>query len=58
MNTKRPNEAGKKARASIRKKCDRIFNILEVDLSTKDVGEMSVEQINNELKPKLGEYIK
>jgi len=52
------DEAGKKARTSIRKKCDRIFNILEVDLSTKDVGEMSVDQINTELKPKLEGYIK
>jgi len=51
------DEAGKKARQSIRKKCERIFNIVEIDLSTKDVGEMSVEQINSELKPKLEGYI-
>tara|TARA_R110002020_G_scaffold271671_1_gene486857 strand:- start:130 stop:1188 length:1059 start_codon:yes stop_codon:yes gene_type:complete len=52
------DEAGRKARNTIRKKCERIFNIFEIDLSTKDVGEMSVEQINQELKPKLREYIK
>ena len=52
------DEAGKKARVSIRKKCKRTFNILEIDLSTKDVGEMSVEQINEELKPKLEGCIK
>ena len=51
------DEAGEKARRSIRKKCERIFNIVEIDLSTKDVGEMSVEQINEELKPKLKGYI-
>ena len=51
------DEAGKKARMSIRKKCERTFNILEIDLSTKDVGEMSVGQISKELKPKLEGYI-
>ena len=51
------DEAGDKARQSIRKKCERIFNIVEIDLSTKDVGEMNIEQINKELKPKLKGYI-
>ena len=51
------DEAGDKARQSIRKKCERIFNIVEIDLSTKDVGEMNIEQINKELKPKLEGYI-
>ena len=52
------DEAGKKARKSIRKKCERIFKILEIELPTKDVGEMSVEQINDELKPQLEGYAK
>tara|TARA_R100000008_G_scaffold15804_1_gene7751 strand:+ start:2887 stop:3945 length:1059 start_codon:yes stop_codon:yes gene_type:complete len=51
------DKAGEKAKASIKKKCERNFNIVEVDLSTKDVGEMSVEQINKELKPKLERYL-
>lgn len=50
------DEAGNKAKKSIKKKCERIFNIVELDLQTKDVGEMSVEQIENQLKPKLKEY--
>ena len=52
------DEAGNKAKKSIKKKCERIFNIVELDLQTKDVGEMSVEQINSELKPKLEGYAK
>ena len=51
------DEAGKKARNSIRKKCERTFNIIEIELSTKDVGDMSVEQINQEIKPQLKEHI-
>ena len=51
------DEAGKKARQSIRKKCERIFNIVEIDLSAKDVGEMTISQINEELKPKLKDYM-
>ena len=51
------DKAGEKAKISIKKKCERNFNIVEVDLSTKDVGEMSVEQINKELKPKLERYL-
>lgn len=51
------DEAGEKARGSIRKKCERTFNIVEIELSAKDVGEMSIEQINQEIKPQLKEYI-
>lgn len=51
------DSAGEKAKQSIRKKCERTFNIVEINLVAKDVGEMTIEQINGELKPKLREYI-
>jgi len=49
------DEAGQKAKKGIRKKCERTFNIVEIDVPTKDVGEMTIEQITQELKPKLQE---
>jgi len=51
------DDAGKKGRKSIRKKCERIFNIVEIDLSAKDIGEMNIKQIDEEIKPKLEGYI-
>ncbi|MAF25454.1 hypothetical protein CL634_07760 [bacterium] len=47
------DEAGKKAKNSIKSKCSRIFNIVEPEFDHKDVGDMTVEQINLELKPQL-----
>ena len=47
------DEAGKKARESIKEKCSRIFNILEPIINHKDVGDMTVDQITSELKPQL-----
>ena len=47
------DEAGKKARNSIKDKCSRIFNIIEPEYSHKDVGDMTVEQIETEIKPQL-----
>ena len=51
------DDAGKKGRKSIRKKCERIFNIVEIDLSAKDIGEMNIKQIDEEIKPKLEGYM-
>jgi len=47
------DDAGKKGRKSIRKKCERIFNIAEINISVKDIGEMSAEEIKKEIKPKI-----
>ena len=47
------DEAGKKARDSIKSKCSRIFNIVEPEFDHKDVGDMTAEQINLEIKPQL-----
>ena len=47
-------EAGQKAKEKISQQCDRMYNIQFVDLQQKDVGDMSVEEINNHIKPQLG----
>ena len=48
------DEAGQKAKEKISQQCDRMYNIQFVDLPKKDVGDMSVEEINNHIKPQLG----
>ena len=47
------DEAGNKACDQIIKKCGRRFNYYRPDITTKDVGDMSVEQIKEELHPQL-----
>lgn len=47
------DEAGKKASKNIQDKCERLFNMYYPTLKSKDVGDMSVEDINQYLKPQL-----
>jgi len=47
------DEAGQRAREKISQQCERMYNIRFVDLLQKDVGDMSVEEINTHLKPQL-----
>jgi len=47
------DEAGDKAFEQIVKKCGRRFNYFRPSISHKDVGDMSVEQIKEELSPQL-----
>ncbi len=47
------DEAGDKACDQIVKKCGRRFNYYRPKITTKDVGEMPVEQIKQELYPQL-----
>jgi len=47
------DEAGNKACDQIIKKCGRRFNYYRPNISTKDVGDMSVKQIKEELHPQL-----
>jgi len=49
--------AGQNAKEKIRDKCSDLFNIIEVDMPANDVGEMSVEEINEYLKPQLKGYM-
>ena len=47
------DEAGQKAKESITRKCERLFHMIYPEISTNDVGEMTVEQIYSELVPQL-----
>ena len=47
------DEAGNKAFLQIVKKCGRRFNYCRPSISQKDVGDMSIEQIKEELYPQL-----
>ena len=47
------DDAGEKACQQIVKKCGRRFNYHRPEISTKDVGDMSIEQIKQELYPQL-----
>ena len=47
------DEAGHRAAQQIMKKCGRRFNYYRPDISQKDIGDMTVEQINNEILEQL-----
>ena len=47
------DDAGNKAAQQIIKKCGRRFNYLRPEISSKDVGDMTIEQIKEELYPQL-----
>ena len=40
--------------SQIMKKCGRRFNYYRPEISTKDVGDMSVDQLKRELHPQIG----
>jgi len=51
------DEAGQKAKMSIREKCSTLFNIIEPEFSGDDMGDMTIEEIIKEIKPQLdGKY--
>ena len=47
------DEAGAKAEQSIINKCDRLFHIICPEFSKDDIGDMTVDEINKEIKPQL-----
>ena len=47
------DEAGNKAANNIIEKCGRRFNYYRPNIPTKDVGDMTVEQIEHILKPQI-----
>ena len=47
------DEAGDKARQSVIQKCDRLFHIICPSYSKDDIGDMSVFEIEEEIKPQL-----
>lgn len=50
------DDAGTKAKKSIKQKCERLFNIIEPVFDKKDVGDMSTEEINKTIRPQLEGY--
>lgn len=48
------DEAGELARQQIDKKCSKIYNIKHIRISKNDIADMSIEEINSEIKTKLG----
>jgi 5S rRNA maturation endonuclease (ribonuclease M5) len=44
------DEAGQKAASSITNKCKNTYNILNIKISKPDIAEMSIEEINKEIK--------
>ena len=50
------DQAGEKARKSISKKCSRMFNIIDVRVPSKDVGDLSVSEVQQIIKPQIKGY--
>lgn len=48
------DEAGESARQQIEKKCSKIYNIQHIRVSKNDIGDMTIDEINNEITSKLG----
>lgn len=51
------DEAGKKAREKIREKSSCFFNIIDVEIPKKDLGEMTVQEIDETIKPQIRKYL-
>lgn len=51
------DEAGKKAAEQIKKKCENTYRIFIPQISKNDVGEMTVEEVNNEIKSTLEKLV-
>mgnify|MGYP003642920946 FL=1 len=51
------DESGEKARSLIKEKSDRLFNIFEPTIENNDVGDMTIQEINDILKPQLQGHI-
>jgi 5S rRNA maturation endonuclease (ribonuclease M5) len=49
------DEAGDKACQQISKKCQKIYNIHKISIDYDDIGSMTIEQIQNNILPKLNE---
>jgi 5S rRNA maturation endonuclease (ribonuclease M5) len=50
------DEAGRNAAKKIFKKCEKTYNIFDVSINYSDLAEMTVDQINAEIKPLLRKY--
>jgi 5S rRNA maturation endonuclease (ribonuclease M5) len=51
------DEAGQKAAIQIKHKCEKTYNIKNISPSKEDIASMSIEEINNEIKPLIKDFI-
>ena len=51
------DEAGRKAAEQIKNKCENTYRVYVPEFSASDIGEMTIEQINREIKPLLEKII-
>jgi len=51
------DEAGRKAAAQIKAKCEKTYNIIDVSINYDDVASMLVEQVTKEIIPLIKDYI-
>lgn len=51
------DEAGRKAAEQIKNKCDKIYNIVNIQITHEDIASMSVEEIKNLIIPSIKEHI-
>lgn len=47
------DEAGRKAAAMIRKKCERTYNVHDIKIQHPDIASMTIEQVQQTIKPQL-----
>lgn len=47
------DDAGKKAAEAIMKKCQRTYNIHNIDIDYPDIASMTIDEINTHIKPRL-----
>jgi len=50
------DDAGRNASDKIFKKCEKTYNIFDIKINYPDLGEMTIEQIDTEIKPLLRKY--
>lgn len=51
------DEAGQKASEQIKQKCQNTYRIIRPTISKNDIGDMSIEEINTEIKPILDKIL-
>ena len=47
------DKAGQKARISIRKKCEGKLEVVDIMIESKDIGEMSIQNIRDKIRPQI-----
>lgn len=51
------DDAGRKAATHIRQKCEKTYNIINININHEDIATMSIDQIKSEIIPTIKDYI-